>query len=480
MNRRTFARTGAAALAAPLVVPRRVLGGKGFLAPSDTVNLAAIGAGGMGASNMAALTDHHVVALADVDFAHVMRGVQGRSQPREGEPDPRWVALEAKYTRAARFSDFRRMFDRHAREIDAVVIATPDHVHAVAALTAMALGKHVYVQKPLTYTVEEARALKAAAAARPRLVTQMGNQGHSGDDGRRVVEVVRAGVLGPIREVLAWTDRPRGWWPQGVPKRAPEPVPAGLDWDAFLGPAPDQPYAPAIHPFAWRGYVDFGVGALGDMGAHLLDFPFWALDLGLPSGIETRHTPWGGEPERLRAGTPDTYPVGTVTTYRFARRPALAAAGTGPFTLTWYDGGLMPPTPVDAPDGFRLNPDGGVMFVGERGTLVHETYGQNPRFLPDGLAAEAARVPQSLPRVAGGIRGHEANWIRAIRGEEPASCPFAYAADLNELMLLGLVAARADRPLVYDAAGMRFPNAPEADRFLRRTYRPGWALPSVG
>ena len=474
MNRRTFARTGAAALVgAPLILPRHVFG-RGFLAPSDTVGLAAIGAGGMGASNMAALTDQNVVAWADVDFARVAESVRA----------PERAALKAKYDAAARFTDFRRMLDRHGRNIDAVVIATPDHVHAVAALTAMGMDKHVYVQKPLTYTVEEARALKRAAAARPRLVTQMGNQGHSGDDGRRVVEVVRSGVLGPIREVLAWTDRPARWWPQGIAlaeaTTPPATAPEGLDWDSFLGPAPAMPYTPGIHPFAWRGVVEFGVGALGDMGAHLLDFPFWALEPGMPNRIETRHTPWGGTRARLEAGRPDTYPLGTVTTYHFDQRPALASAETGPFKLTWFDGGLMPPTPREAPAGFSLDAGGGVMFIGERGMLIHETYGENPRFLPEGLAEDAARVPVSLPRIAGGIRGHEQNWIRAIRGEEPISSPFSYGADLNELMLLGLVAARAGEPITYDAAAMRLPGTPDAERFLRRTYREGWALPSVG
>ncbi len=470
MKRRAFVRTSAAAFAAPLVVPRHVLGGRGFLAPSDTVNLAAIGAGGMGASNMSRLVEHNVVALADVDFGYVDDGLERNLRTDEGEVRPHIAALQEKYARAARFSDFRRMLDRHGRDIDAVVVATPDHVHAVAALTAMGMGKHVYVQKPLTYTVEEARALKRAAEA-TGVVTQMGNQGHSGDDGRRVVELVRSGVLGPVREVLAWTDRPARWWAQGVARPEPAPAPEGVNWDAFLGPAPEQPYTPGIHPFAWRGWVDFGVGALGDMGAHLLDFPFWALELGLPARVETRHTPWGGEP-----AAPDTYPLGTITTYTFDRAGSAPGA---PFTLTWFDGGLMPPTPREAPPGFTLDAGGGVMYVGERGLLIHDTYGENPRFLPESLGEEAARVPASLPRIAGGIEGHEANWIRAIRGEEAVSCPFSYGADLNELMLLGLVALRAGQPIEYDAAAMRIPNAPDAERFLRRTYRPGWELPSI-
>lgn len=466
MHRRTFVKRSAAAFAAPLIVPRHVLGGPGYRAPSDTVNLAAIGAGGMGSSNMSALVDQNIVALADVDFGEVEASLAERMEWDNGADRELFTTLKGKYDRAARYSDFRRMLDRHERDVDAVLIATPDHVHAVAALWAMGKGKHVYVQKPLTYTVEEARALKRAAEA-TGVVTQMGNQGHSGDDGRRVVEVVRSGVLGPIREVMVWTDRPAGWWAQGIARPEPQPAPANVDWDVFLGPAPEQPYTPGIHPFAWRGWVDFGVGALGDMGAHLVDFPFWALELGMPVRVETRHSPWGGEP-----ANPATYPLATITTYTFDR-------GERPLTMTWFDGGLMPPTPGDAPEGFQLSRDGGVMFVGERGMLIHETYGERPRFLPESLGEEAARVPQTLPRIEGGIYGHEQNWIRAIRGEEAISCPFAYASDLTEVMLLGVAAMRAEQPIAYDAAAMRIPNAPDAERFLRREYRRGWELPDV-
>lgn len=470
MKRRTFIRKSATAAAAlgfaPMIVPRHVLGGPGFLAPSDMVNLAVIGAGGMGASNMAALTNQRILALADVDFGYVDRTVEERLRDREGTPRPAYAALQEAYAKANRYADFREMLDAEP-DIDAVVIATPDHVHALAALEAMRRGKHVYVQKPLTYSVEETRALKRAAAE-TGVVTQMGNQGHSGDEGRRLVELVRSGILGEIREVQTWTDRPAGWWPQGVGLPEPEPVPEGLAWDLWLGPAAERPFYPHTHPFGWRGWVDFGVGALGDMGAHILDFPVWALELGQPTRIQTRHTPWGGD-----AKDPVTYPIGSITTYRFER-------DGGPLTLTWFDGGLLPPTPEQAPDGFMLNTDGGGIFVGERGVLVYDTYGRNPRLLPESLEAEAAAVPTALPRIEGSIDGHEQNWIRAIRGEEAASCPFSYAADLTETMLLGVVAMRAGVPLTYDAEAMTFPNASDAARFLRRTYRPGWELPAVG
>ena len=475
MNRRDFVRTTAAASLAPLVVPRHVLGGAGFVAPSDTVAVGVIGAGGMGASNAAALAvrdDVRIAALADVDMGRVAEAVAGRL----GSDDPgrvrRGEALRAAYDGAARYADYRELLAREPG-LDAVVIGAPDHVHAHAALTAMAAGLHVYAQKPLAYTVDESRRL-AAAAERTGLVTQMGNQGHSGDDGRRVVEVVRAGVLGRVREVQAWTNRPNGWWPQGVPMPEPAPAPEGVAWDLFLGPNAAEPYRPGLHPFGWRGFVGFGTGSLGDMGAHLVDFPVWALDLPRPDRVETRHTPWGGGDARA------TYPLATVTTYRFPQAGAEAGAADpgGSVAMTWYDGGLLPPTPALAPDGFRLDPNGGVIFVGERGLLIHETYGSNPRFLSAvpgvDLAAEAAAVPRTLPRVEGGIGGHEANWIRAIRGDEAASCPFPYAAHLNEIMLLGVAAMAAGEPLRVAPDGA----LPGRDAsLLSRTYRSGWELP---
>lgn len=466
MDRRSFVQKSALATAAftlaPTIVPRHVLGGIGFRAPSDKVNVAAIGAGGMGASNMMALVDEAIVALADVDFATVDRNVESRVRNRDGVVQPQWAALQEAYGKARRYADFRELLSRET-DLDGVVIATPDHVHAIAALHAMQRGLAVYVQKPLTYSVEEARALKAAAA-KTGVVTQMGNQGHSGDDGRRTIELIRSGIIGPVREVLSWTDRPRGWWPQGTGWPEPQPVPDTVDWDLYLGPNEEMPYYPGIHPFGWRGWVDFGVAALGDMGAHILDFPYWGLELDRPTRIETRHSPWGGPPDN-RA----TYPVATITTFEF-ERPG------GPMNLTWFDGGLMPPTPRIAPEGFQLSAEGGSILVGERGLLIHDTYGRNPRLLPESLEAEAAAIPQTLPRIAG---GHEQNWIRAIRGEEEASSPFAYAADLTETMLLGIVALHAGRPLSYDAANMTIPNAPDAERFLRRPYRDGWSLPVI-
>ncbi len=462
MTRRQFVYSAAAGAAVPLIVPRHVLGGVGFRAPSDKLNLAVVGAGGMGMSNMSRLTTEHLAAIADVDLAMVFKNSANARRDRDGNARPDFEALDDAYRQATTYADCREMLDAE-KDLDAVLVATPDHFHAVAALHAMQRGLHVYVQKPLTYTVNESRAL-AAAAAKKGLVTQMGNQGHSNDDGRRAVEVIRSGVLGTISEVHSWTNRPNGWWPQGVGRPEPLPVPEGVNWNVFLGPAPERPYYPGIHPFGWRGWLDYGVSSLGDMGAHLLDFPVWAFELDRPVRVEARHTPWGGDRD-----DPATYPLAMVASYTFD-------LGDRMLPLTWYDGGLMPPTPTIAPKGYRLNPDGGVMYVGERGMLIHDTYGENPRLFPESLAAEAATVPVTLPRIE---TSHEQNWVRAIRGETQVSSPFSYAAHLTEIMLLGIVSARADVPLEIEPSTGRITNHPEAEQYYTRTYRDGWALPVV-
>lgn len=438
-----------------------------MLAPSDRVNIAVIGAGGMGANNMAKLTDQNIVALADPDLAHVAKSFVDK----QGMAIPERLALKAAYDRAAKHADYRRMFDAH-KDIDAVLIATPDHHHAVAARMAMERGIHVYVQKPLTYSVRESRVLLDLARRNPKLITQMGNQGHSGDDGRRVVELIRGGVIGRVRDVQVWTNRPV--WPQGIARPAAGPKPASLDWDVWLGPAAvDWGYHADYAHFNWRGWLPFGVGAIGDMGAHLIDFPLWALAPGLPTRIETRSSRWGGDTNPWDDKGPDertSYPLASIVRYEFGK------AKGGPLSLTWYDGGLMPATPGDLPAGVAMKGGGGVLYIGERGMLMHETYGQNPVLIGKGLEERAAKIPKSLPRIIGGRGGHEMNWIRAIRGEEAVSCPFEVAAPLNEMMLLGMAALRAGQPIDYDGVAGRITNLPDANRLLDRVYRPGWEL----
>ena len=510
ISRRTFVLDTAGAAAAfalaPMVVPRHVLGGRAHRPPSRTLNVACVGIGGMGMNNMATLVDagENIVAVCDVDYPYVERQLAGRLRPRQGEtsPPPEALRLQDAYTRAAKYDDFRVMLERQ-KDIDAVVVATPDHLHAVIALAAMRAGKHVYVQKPLTATVHEARML-AQVARETKVVTQMGNQGHSRDGTRRINELIAAGVIGPVREVHVFTDRPQRYWAQGIPRPAadattqtggpastsapaapavpprwsmrtvdnailramaenPHTPPAGLHWDLFLGPAGDVPYHPVYHPFSWRGWPDFGVSAIGDMGAHLIDQPFWALGLDYPTSIVSSSTPWGGT-----KSAPGAYPLAMTTRYEFAARGTQA-----PVSLTWYDGGLMPTLSADIPlpggDG------GGGIFVGERGFLTYETYGDNPLVYPEAAARLAASVPVTYPRIA---VPHEVNWAQACKGEGTASSPFEYAARLTETMLLGIVALRAGqaRRIEYDGAKMQVKNLPEANAFLTRDYRAGWEV----
>lgn len=483
ISRRAFVGTLASSAAGVMIVPRHVLGGPGFRAPSDTLNIAMIGAGGMGASNAEALVSQNIVALADVDLTRVDNTISSRQKERSGEARPDGVRLAESYAKAKRYSDFRRMFDEQ-NDIDAVVVATPDHFHAVAANHAMNLGKHVYVQKPLTWSVREARVLQETAA-RTGVVTQMGNQGHSSDDGRRAVEWIRSGILGPIHEVHIWTNRPI--WPQGIPRPADSnqlasgvawnqsgvrerfatamggdfTKPADLDWDVYLGPAPYREYHPIYHPFNWRGWVDWGVGALGDMGAHLLDHSYWGLELTYPKTIWATSSPFGGTRE-----DPATWPQTTMVQYEFD-------GPDGQLTMMWYDGGLLAPRPEMLPIDVNLDPGGGAIIVGERGILLHETYGFNPQIFPESLRAEAEAVPVSLPRIT---TSHEMNWALAAMGEGEASSPFSYAAPLTETMLLGMVALRAGQPIVYDSEKSEITNVPDANQYLHREYREGWEL----
>ena len=474
------------------VVPRHVLGGPGQQAPSDTLGVAIVGAGGMGGGNARELGSERIVAVCDVDHGLVAAQVERSSTDGNGRRREQGVRWKEQYAAARKYTDFRVMLDQED-EVDAVLIATPDHTHAVIAGAAMRAGKHVYVQKPLTWSVHEARELGRLAES-TGVITQMGNQGHSGDDARLVNEWVQAGVIGVVREVHVWTNRPI--WMQGLPRPAPFPadasltdpnrswwpgsaqeavaaglwadftVPDHLDWDLYRGPiAHEVPYHPIYHPFHWRGWVDFGVGALGDMGAHLIDHPVWALDLGLPEAIEATSTPWGGP-----ADNPVSYPVSTKVHYEFGRRGLLP-----PVDMHWYDGGLMPRRHPMLPDDVLLDRGGGVLFVGERGLLLHETYGRNPRLFPAQLQEEADAVPRTYPRIE---VTHEMNWANACKGIGEATSPFSYAAPLTETMLLGIVALRAGQGvrIEYDAANMRVTNHEKANQYLVREYREGWSI----
>lgn len=487
-TRRDFVATGSKLALGAMIVPRHVLGGHGFQAPSDTLDIAIVGAGGMGGENATQLGSENIVAVCDVDLDYVARSVEGKTTDGDGNPRPEGVRWKEQFERATKYRDFREMLERE-RSLDAVLIATPDHAHAPIARACMRAGKHVYVQKPLTWSVEEARMLRDLAAE-TGVVTQMGNQGHSMDEGRLVLEWIDAGIIGPVREVHVWTNRPiwpqglpapvmpdelpddGSWWPGSTNQRIAAgiaregPPPASLDWDLYqCANARATPYHPIYHPFHWRGWTAFGVGALGDMGAHLLDHPYWALELGYPTHVEATSTPWGGP-----ADDPVCYPVAMTVRYRFPAR-----GDRPPVDLHWYDGGLMPPRPAALPDDLELNREGGALLIGERGVLMHETYGLKPRLFPEGLTEWAETVPPSRGRPGG---EHEMNWVRACKGKEDASCPFSYAGPLTEVMLLGIVALRAGqgRVIEYDGAAGRVTNDAAANHLLRREYRPGFGM----
>jgi predicted dehydrogenase len=499
----------------PTIVPRHVLGGPGYTPPSALLNIGVIGCGGMGTGNMESVGSENLVAFCDVDPAYMERNVMGDGRPTTREPSPERVALRTKYQKANKYVDYREMLAKQ-RDLDGVIIATPDHMHAAAAAAAMRAKKHVYVQKPLTWSVYESRLLRRLAKEN-KVVTQMGNQGHSREGTRRIVEWVRAGILGDIKEVHIFTDRPARFWAQGLPRPIAPAVnpnavpgvgpgavlrsgnvggvttalraalanadvtpPQGLRWDLYLGAiAEDVPYHPVYHPFTWRGWVDFGAGALGDMGAHLIDQSYWALDLTQPTSIEATSSLWGMETIPVPPGAPPearptqrqvSFPMASTVHYNFPSN-----GKRGPVKLNWYDGGLYPPRPEHLPDEVQFVSEGGGILIGSKGIILHETYGDNPRVFPVSVAEEAAAVPRSVERIT---ESHTMNWVRACKGETQASSPFEYAAQLNETMVLGVAAMRAGagKKLYYDSERMEFSNDREATKLLTRNYRPGWEL----
>jgi predicted dehydrogenase len=445
MTRRKFLEAGAAA-AAFTIIPRHVLGGPGYTAPSDRLNIACVGVGGKGRSDIQAVSTEAIVALCDVDDERMAETIKG-----DREKTPQLV-------KAAKYRDFRIMLEKE-KSIDAVTVSTPDHTHAVIAMTAIKMGKHVFVQKPLTHTIAEARAL-AKAAAEANVVTQMGNQGHASEGARLINEWIADGAIGDVTEVHVWTNRPI--WPQGIDRPDTIPsVPASLDWNLWLGPAMWRPYHPAYHPFAWRGWWDFGTGALGDMGAHFLDQPYWALSLGAPTSVEASSTEMNKE----------TYPLASVVRYRFPARGKMP-----PVMLNWFDGGLKPPRPDDLEPGRRMgDEDGGVIYYGTRGKLLHGAYAGNPRLFPETRMQEYKRPAKTIPRSP----GIQAEWIEAIKAGKKSTTDFSYSAPLTEMMLLGNVALRAQKDnviLQWDSAAMRVTNLSEANEYLQTPYRGDWSL----
>ncbi len=451
-----------AAVAACAVVPRHVLGGPGQVPPSSKITLAGIGTGGQGIQNLVIFQQFpevQVVAVCDVNRESggylSWNWTQGK-ETRVAGREPARRTVEEYYAEAKRsgsyrgcraYSDFRELLAKE--DVDAVMIATPDHSHAVITMAAIKRGKHVYCEKPLCYSVYEARQV-AEAARRAKVATQLGNQGQATEEARLVCEFLLDGAIGPVREVHVWSPA-RFWaWPtwEGRPPDTP-PVPDGLDWDLWLGPAPQRPYHPAYCPWTWRNWWDFGTGLLGDLGCHKLSTVFKALKLGHPTGVEACST-------KLE---PEIYPLGVIARFEFPTRGNLP-----PVTLHWYDGGLKPPRPKDLEPGRGMED---VIYVGERGTLMGH------RLIPESKMKAYGRPPKKLPRSV----GHHKEWIDACRGGPPAGSNFVdHGGLLTEVCLLGNVAVRAGRKLDWDGPAMKVTNDAAANKLLHRQYREGWSL----
>jgi predicted dehydrogenase len=464
-SRRQFIATTASAAAAFTIVPRHVLGGPRYVAPSDKVNVALIGAGGQGLHNTRALfeeEDCQIIALADPaeewDLSQWYYGGKSGRGPGRALIEERYAAKTPNY-KCAVYEDFRVMLEKE-KAIDAVLIATPDHLHAYVSIFAMKAGKHVYCEKPLTHTISEAR-IVARVAKETGVATQMGNQGHSGEGHRLTVEWLNDGAIGAVREVHAWS---------GDAKAANEPfthggpsvMPAGLNWDLWLGPRPEQPYNGAVTPCSWRYYWEFGEGTMPDMGIHHFDPAFNALHLDAPLTMEASAS----------QVDPVTIMGSLYVTYRYG-----ALGNRGPLTVHWYDNGLRPPVPAGVdPDDPRQRlgeGDNGLLIVGEKGSLTCAGWSGMPRLLPLELHRSYKRPPKTIPRVA----GHHADWLQACKGGTPASSNFEYGARLTEFMLLGNLALRTGKVVKWDAEGMKATNAPEAQPLIEGTYRKGWELP---
>jgi len=443
VSRREF--LGAAgATAAFTIVPRHVLGGPGRTAPSEKLNIAGIGVGGMGRGNLRNLKGENIVALCDVDEQYAGKTFK-------------------EFPKAETFRDYRKMLDKQ-KDIDAVVIATPDHTHAVIAAAAIKAGKHVYCQKPLTHDIYESRFL-TEAARKAGVTTQMGIQGHSDEGIRLICEWIWDGAIGEVREVDAWCSLsyyPWGhaYWSTSCatrPKETP-PVPGTLDWDLWIGPAPHRPYHRCYHPGVWRAWWDFGCGMMGDRGAHTLDPVYMALKLGHPTSVEATALAGGGE----------THPLAAIVTYEFPKRGKLPAV-----KLTWYEG-LRAPRPDDLEQGRQMgHPEGGAIFKGDKGKLMCGVYGESPRLIPESKMQAYEQPDKTIPRVKG---PHEQDWANACKSGTQPSASFDYSGPLTEMVLLGNVAKKIGTPLEWDGANMKVTNVPEANKYVCTEYRRGWTL----
>ncbi|MEO7313902.1 MAG: Gfo/Idh/MocA family oxidoreductase [Ginsengibacter sp.] len=473
-SRRKFLLNSGITAAGFMILPRHVLGGKGFLAPSDRLVIAGIGVGGKGQSDIA---NFYKSGKADIGFLC--------------DVDTRMAATSVKnFPKAKFYKDWREMFDKESKNFDAVSVSTPDHNHAAATLAAMQLGKHVYVQKPLTHDVHEARVL-TEAAKRYKVVTQMGNQGASGDGVRQLMEWYNAGIIGDVHTVYCWTDRPV--WPQGIPwPSTPASVPAELDWDLWLGTAPYKGYIEKLVPFNWRGWWDYGTGALGDMGCHIVEPAFRVLDLGYINSVQASVGSVYVD-EFKRGYFPESCPPSSHVTMKFPKTPKTK----GGVEVHWMDGGIQPERPAEL-GANELFGDGGngTLFIGTKGKMMCGTYGANPQLLPISKTAEV-KVPQTFKRVFGGADGHYAQWVEAAiagYGKKELSSPFEIAGPLTESLMMANLAIRANDirearadgkgftypgryiELLWDNDKMKVTNFDPVNQFVKRDYREGYTL----
>jgi predicted dehydrogenase len=438
MKRRSFLKTAAATALSLQIVPRHVLGGNGNVPPSERLNMASIGVGGMGAGDIGSFSAGpiNMVGLCDVHEGNLAKAAE-------------------RFPAAKTFTDFRRLLDALDKQIDAVSVSTPDHMHAPISMSAIRRGKHVYCQKPMAHTIYEARQI-ARAARKAKAVTQMGIQIHSRIEYRMATEILQAGAIGRIKEVHSWTDRPI--WPQGGGRpQGSNPVPKELHWDLWLGVAPERPFVSDVYcPMKWRGFLDFGCGALGDMGCHIIDPPYTALKLTSPSAV-TVDGP---------GCTAEMFPAQEVIHYEF---PGTEHTVGKSITLHWYDGGRMPDAALVPLGKDQRLPEAGSIFIGENGYMLLPHY-SGPQLLPREKFLDYKR-----PKLKG--HDHYVQWINACLGKDKTSAGFDFSGPLTETVLLGVLAARyPGKRIEWDAAKLRVTNLPEANAHVRLAYRKGWEV----